>query len=194
MQFIAVALVVFLVSVWVLMRVSRKKTTATISIQKRTVLLDSQQREFKKRLVEACEQDFDICPRVHLADLVSIKFKADDKVSQSLQQKITTISVDFVLLEPVSGRVACVLQLDRDHETSEQYALLEKTCQQAKLALVHFSTDNALESAQIRKQVMSALEPTINLDDDNDSDGIKVYLEPATTKSDNEHKIVLETM
>ncbi|KGM06885.1 hypothetical protein LP43_1380 [Methylophaga thiooxydans] len=162
-----------------------------MKIQKRTVLLDSSQREFKKRLVDAVKGDFEVLPRVHLADLVSLKFKADDKASRLLQQKIAASSVDFVLLDALNGRIACVVQFDKEQDT-EQANLLTTTCQQANLALLQFSKDTALDSAQIKKKVLSALEPTIQFDDDSETDAVKVYLEPVANKTEHERKIVLE--
>ncbi|WP_237700439.1 DUF2726 domain-containing protein [Methylophaga thiooxydans] len=162
-----------------------------MKIQKRTVLLDSSQREFKKRLVDAVKGDFEVLPRVHLADLVSLKFKADDKASRLLQQKIAASSVDFVLLDALNGRIACVVQFDKEQDT-EQANLLTTTCQQANLALLHFSKETALDSAQLKKKVLSALEPTIQFDDDSETDAVKVYLEPVANKAEHERKIVLE--
>jgi len=193
MQLIAVTGILFLISAWMLIRFSRKKTTASMKIQKRTVLLDSSQREFKKRLVDAVKGDFEVIPRVHLADLVSLKFKADDKASRLLQQKIVASSVDFVLLDALNGRIACVVQFDKEQDT-EQANLLTTTCQRANLALLHFSKDTALDSAQLKKHIIAALEPTIQLDDDNNSDAIRVYLEPVTKKTDDERKVVLENL
>lgn len=191
MQLIGVTGILFLISAWMLIRFSRKKTTASMKIQKRTVLLDSSQREFKKRLVDAVKGDFEVIPRVHLADLVSLKFKADDKASRLLQQKIAASSVDFVLLDALNGRIACVVQFDKEQDT-EQANLLTTTCQQANLALLQFSKDTALDSAQIKKKVLSALEPTIQFDDDSETDAVKVYLEPIANKTEHERKIVLE--
>ncbi|EEF81061.1 hypothetical protein MDMS009_53 [Methylophaga thiooxydans DMS010] len=191
MQLIAVIAILFLISAWMLIRFSRKKTTASMKIQKRTVLLDSSQREFKKRLVDAVKGDFEVLPRVHLADLVSLKFKADDKASRLLQQKIAASSVDFVLLDALNGRIACVVQFDKEQDT-EQANLLTTTCQQANLALLHFSKETALDSAQLKKKVLSALEPTIQFDDDSETDAVKVYLEPVANKAEHERKIVLE--
>lgn len=194
MQFLAVALIVLLVSAWALIRLSRKKTISSLSIQKRPVLLNSQLREFNKQLVASVKDEFDVYPRVHLADLLVCKFKSEDKASQSVQQKLTAMSVDFVLVDQLSGKICCLVQLDQGEEKTAPSKLLESTCQQAKLPLLHFSKENTLDSVALRKQISSVLEPTINLENDGDSDDIKIYLEPVSKKTDKEHNIVLDTM
>lgn len=191
MHLIAVTGVIFLLSAWLLIRLLRKKTSSTVVVEKRVVLLDTQQREFKKRLVDALHGDFDVVPRVNLADLISLRFKAEDKNSAMLQQKIASISVDFVLLDALSGRIVCVVQLDKEKDI-EQTSLLTTTCQKAKLTLLHFSKDTALDSTQLKKKVLSAVEPTIQVDDKSESELVKVYLEPLTTKTDDESKIILD--
>lgn len=193
-QFVAIALIVLLISAWALIRLSRKKTTPSLSIQKRPVLLDSQLREFKKKLADSVTDEFHVYPRVRLTDLLICKFKSKDKASLSVEQQLTSMSIDFVLVDKLSGQISCLIQMDQDEEKTAPFKLLESTCQQAKLPLVHFSKENTLDSITLRKQIWSVLEPTINLEDDGDSDEIKIYLEPVSKKSENEHNVVLDTM
>lgn len=192
MQFIVIALLLCLLSIWGLIRLSRKQTKPDLGIEKRATLFDAQSRDFKKQLAVAVEQDFEIYPRLHLADLLILKYKPKDKASLSMQQKIASLSVDFVLVDKLSGRIACLVQLDQEQEETEHYKLLENCCQQAKLPLVHFAKQGSEDTVTIRKQIMSVLEPTIELGDIESND-IKVYLEPVTKQTDSEHAVMLET-
>ncbi len=192
MQFIVIALLLCLLSAWGLIRLSRKQTKPGFRIEKRATLFDAQLRDFKKQLVDALEEDYEIYTRLHLADLLMMKAKSKDKASHNMQQKLTSLRVDFVLVDKPSGRIACLVQLDKEQDKTESYKLLEYCCQQAKLPLVHFAKQVNEDPVTIRKQIMSVLEPMIELDDIEAGD-IKVYLEPVSKQSDNERAVVLET-
>ncbi|WP_438970720.1 DUF2726 domain-containing protein, partial [Methylophaga sp.] len=137
MQFMAAVLIVFLLAVWALVRLSRNKTESTVRIQKQDLLLDSSLRDFRKRLVDAFKDDFDIYPCVRLADLLKVSYRAGDKSSEAFQQKVLSLSVDFVLIDQLNGKVACLVQMDKELENTDQYRFLERSCQQANLPLVH---------------------------------------------------------
>lgn len=112
--------------------------------------LTANERAFFVELRSAIGERFHICPKMRLADLVSIRpgagyYKAFNPVAQK--------HIDFVLMEPQSMSVVLLLEVDdkthRRYTRRKRDQVVNRVCREAGLQIIHFKARWTYSSAII---------------------------------------------
>lgn len=177
MQWMALSAVAGLLVLWGLIRLLRKRRQPELKLIRRKTLLESKARAFKQQLEQAVGEDFEVFSRVRMEDLVRYPDETDAPTDSTWQQ-IQSTSIDFVLVDRLSGAISCVLMLGEDDRRKARQTFIMQICRQCQLPFLQFDVHNALSDEKIRQKIMALLEPTIVLDEPGTEDDIKVYLDP----------------
>jgi hypothetical protein len=190
MPWTGLALIVALLLLWVWLRIARKTKQPELQLSSRKNLLDKEARALKLKLAEALGEEFDIYPQVRLAELLVIN-AAGDKTSQQMRQQIEASSVDYVLCDKHSGQISCVVMLSRHDKVGSRQQFVRDVCERSELPFILIDAHNEIDGKDLRRRIVTMLEPTINLDETAETD-VKVYLEPGQSDAPPEQKVTHE--
>lgn len=101
-----------------------------------------------KTLMDQLSPELHLCPQVRLADIVDVE-SADRSAWRSAFNRIACKSVDFVVMDLLTGTPIMVIELDdRSHSRSdrrERDALVDRVLREASIPLVRFKPFGKLD-------------------------------------------------
>lgn len=151
------AVVVFLFAVWWLFR-----RVPSFPYAPATSLLTAGERAFARVLHEAVGEDFRICPKVRLADVIVVRSGISHKHRNRSFAQICGKHLDFVLCDPETFEVVAVIELDdRSHREAarrERDAFVDQAITAAGLPILHMPAQRSYSARKLRSQVLDLLE------------------------------------
>lgn len=182
MEWLVVSIIVVLGAIW--MWQSRAPKEPSVSFTVNNVVLDKYTRQCRQQLFSALGDHVDVFPKVSLAEIVDYEV-GDDKVSERYADELDAASVDLLVMDKQSGTIHCVVMLSRQGKPGSRQLLVREVCQQSKLPFLLLDVHNALSDSELSQKIKAMSEPTIVADQES-SDDIKVYLEPAKYRQNDE--------
>lgn len=174
MEWFVVSLIAVLGAIWWWRKRLQREPMVSFTVIK--PVLDKHIRQCRELVVTALGEEFDVFPKVSLAEIVDYEVE-EDRVSQRYADELDAASVDLLVMDKQSAELRCVVMLVRQSKPGSRQLLIRQVCQQAKLPFLLLDVHNPLSDKEIRHKIMAMSEPTIATDDGT-SDDVKVYLEP----------------
>lgn len=139
-----------------------KSVSKSLPYQLKEALLSPAERRFFAALQQASRDQFLVFSKVRMSDVIRTKKGMDAEERSGAWNKINQKHFDFVLCDPVSTRLAAVVELDdRSHRTNERAmksdSFKNEVLQQVGLPLIRFEARANYSADEVRKQLMDAL-------------------------------------
>ncbi len=120
--------------------------------------LSPEQASYFKMLLSAAGDTFAICPRVNLADIISV---AQDEADH-FKERLSGIQIDFLICDKDTLLPLAAVVLSRETEATndlrERDYFLDDVFDAAKLPLVRFFTGNPYSPGDLRESLLEAAE------------------------------------
>jgi len=124
-------------------------------------LLSPAEKHFHAALHVAVGQEYWICPKVRLADLIWVNPELDKSAHQSAWNRISQKHVDFVLCDPADFRVLAAVELDdSSHEQSGRRfrdTQVDLALEQAEIPILHVRCAANYSPESLAEQIRSLL-------------------------------------
>lgn len=154
---LAAGALVFLIVVWLLFRREPAFPYAPAS-----ALLTAGERAFAQVLHQAVGADFQICPKVRLADVIVVRPGISPKHRHVSFSRICGKHLDFVLCDPETFEILGIIELDdRSHGAAsrrERDAFVDEALGAAGLPILHMPAQRSYSARKLRTQVLELLE------------------------------------
>lgn len=116
---------------------------------------------FMRQLMAEFERDYMIVAKVRMADLLKVKKMRSRKVWWQAFTRISSKHIDFVLVDPGTGRILCCIELDDpSHNRTDRQgrdAFVNRAFAGANLPLLRIPTQRQYDMKAIRQQVQRQL-------------------------------------
>lgn len=148
-------------ALFVLWRSKAKKRGRKPRYQSRRFLFTKTEWAFAAPLQKAIGQRYLMMGKVRIADLLSVESHPQIERSEWMRHfaKISSKHVDFVLVWPDSGRVACCIELDDpSHERADRVArdiFVNAAFKEAGVPLLRIPTQKQYSAKKLREQIES---------------------------------------
>ncbi len=154
---LAAGALAFLVVVWLLFR-----GEPSFPYTRASALLTAGERAFARVLYQAVGADFQICPKVRLADVIVVRPGVSPKHRNASFARICSKHLDFVLCHPETFEIVAIIELDdRSHgapSRRERDAFLDRAITAAGLPILHMPAQRSYSARKLRAQVLDLLE------------------------------------
>jgi hypothetical protein len=144
-----------------LLLIIRRLRRARPPYQRRGPLFSPAESRFFKVLERAVGDTATIYAKVRLADLVSVREEVSGRRFWQAFNAIACKHVDYVLCDPKTHEVLCVIELDdRSHEREdrrERDGFVDGVMQSAGIPILHFPTQARYQTAEVRRRLDGAL-------------------------------------
>ena len=128
-------------------------------------LLSKQEEEFLDLLKSVVVGRYIIHIKVSIKSLLQLKKYISESAKAGYWKKIHTHCADFVLCEPDTLKVVCVINLEKREKSSKENQknekVLKRVFKEASLPLVHFKTNYKYDE----NEVLAALSSVVGIDD-----------------------------
>ena len=160
--FVLVVVVVTAVALW--RRVSRREggsldgsETAKLPYQRNSVLLSAAERSFLGVLEQALGEGYRVCPKVRVADAISVRRPFHRGEWQRAFNRISSKHFDFILCRSTDLKIACAVELDdsthQRNDRQERDMFLGDVCSVSSLPLLRFPAKGAYTVSDIRERL-----------------------------------------
>ncbi|MHA3774730.1 DUF2726 domain-containing protein [Verrucomicrobiota bacterium sgz303538] len=147
---------VFLIVVWLLFRGEPR-----FPYEPAKALLTAGERAFSKVLYEAVGNDFQICHKVRVADVIVVRQGVSNKHRMRCFGRISSKHLDFVLCDPDSFEILVILELDdrshREASRRERDAFIDEAITAAGLPILHVPAQRSYSARKLRTQILDLL-------------------------------------
>jgi len=150
---------VFLLVLALWLRSSGKNKLARMVYQKNVELFSEAEQRFFRTLQEAVANDYIIFSKIRIADIISPKRGSAGQETVEAFAVIAAQRFDFILLEPKSLMIVCVVMASEKVDSAKQEKL-QTICDAAGLPLACFNIRNAYAVRKIRDQISQLLQDT----------------------------------
>jgi very-short-patch-repair endonuclease len=154
---LAAGVFVLLVIVWLLFR-----REAPFPYEPARALLTNGERAFARILREAVGNDFQICHKVRLADVIVVRSGTSAKHRMRCFNRICGKHLDFVLCHPETFEVLGIVELDdrshREASRRERDAFIDEALTAAGLPILHMPAQRSYSARKLRSQILELLE------------------------------------
>jgi hypothetical protein len=142
---------------WV--RNSSNNKLARMVYQKKVNLFSEDEQRFYRTLQEAVGNEYIIFSRIRISDIISPKRGGATQDTLDEFNVIAAQSFDFILLEPNSFTIVCVI-MAQDKTDAGKQDKLQTLCDAAGLPLACFNVNSAYAARKIRERVLQLLQDT----------------------------------
>ena len=160
--FVLVVIVVTAVALW--RRVSRREggsldrpAAVELPYERNSVLLSAAERSFLGVLEQALGEGYRVCPKVRVADAISVRGSLPHGEWQRAFNRISSKHFDFILCRSTDLEIACAVELDDStHQRSkrqERDMFLGEVCSVSSLPLLRFPAKGAYTVSAIRERL-----------------------------------------
>jgi hypothetical protein len=146
------------------------------------VLFNVAQIAFLAVLERAVGRDYRVYGRVRVADIVAPRRRLDRRTRRRAWDRLDGRRFDFLVCRADTGAIACAVNLAPRSRLRRGVArdALDRICAAAGLPLVRFRESETYATAQIREQVMAAIQAAAKAS----VDAVSVLAEPADDLDD----------
>ena len=160
--FVLVVVVVTAVALW--RRVSRRQggsldglAAVELPYERNSVLLSAAERSFLGVLEQALGEGYRVCPKVRVADAISVRRPLPRGEWQRAFNRISSKHFDFILCRSTDLEIACAVELDdsthQRHDRQDRDMFLGEVCSVSSLPLVRFPAKGAYTVSDIRERL-----------------------------------------
>ena len=165
--FVLVVVVVTAVALW--RRGSRRESgsldgseTVKLPYQRNSVLLSAAERSFLGVLEQALGEGYRVCPKVRVADAISVRRPLPRGEWQRAFNRISSKHFDFILCRSTDLKIACAVELDdsthQRNDRQERDMFLGDVCSVSSLPLLRFAAKGAYTVSDIRERLAAYTE------------------------------------
>lgn len=150
-----------LVVVLTLLSLLRKTRHRATVYGRQQYLFTKTEWPFMRQLMAEFERDYMVVAKVRMADLLKVKKMKSRKVWWQAFTRISSKHIDFVLVDPGTGRILCCIELDDpSHNRADRQgrdAFVNRAFAGASLPLLRIPTQRKYDMKAIRQQVQRQL-------------------------------------
>ena len=165
--FVLVVIVVTAVALW--RRVSRREggsldrsAAVELPYERNLVLLSAAERSFLGVLEQALGEGYRVCPKVRVADAISVRRPLPRGEWQRAFNRISSKHFDFILCRSTDLEIACAVELDdsthQRKDRQERDMFLGEVCSVSSLPLLRFPAKGAYTVSDIRERLAAYTE------------------------------------
>ena len=130
--------------------------------ERNSVLLSAAERSFLGVLEQALGEGYRICPKVRVADAISIRRPLPRGEWQRAFNRISSKHFDFILCRSTDLEIACAVELDdsthQRNDRQERDMFLGEVCSVSSLPLLRFPAKGAYTVSDIRERLAAYTE------------------------------------
>ena len=160
--FFLVVIVVTAVGIW--RRVFRreggsldKRAAVELPYERNSILLSAAERSFLGVLEQALGEGYRVCPKVRVADAISVRRPLPRGEWQRAFNRISSKHFDFILCRSPDLEIACAVELDdsthQRNDRQERDMFLGEVCSVSSLPLLRFPAKEAYTVSDIRERL-----------------------------------------
>ena len=164
--FVLAVMVVTAVALW--RRVSRREggslgrpaaveLPVELPYERNSVLLSAAERSFLGVLEQALGEGYRVCPKVRVADAISVRKPLPRGEWQRAFNRISSKHFDFILCRSTDLEIACAVELDdsthQRNDRQERDMFLGEVCSASSLPLLRFPAKGAYTVSDIRERL-----------------------------------------
>lgn len=160
--FILVVIVVTAAALW--RRVFRREEASldgpaavVLPYERESVLLSAAERSFLGVLEQALGEGYRVCPKVRVADAISVRRRLPRGERQRAFNRISSKHFDFILCRSTDLKIVCAVELDdsthQRKDRQERDMFLEEVCSVSSLPLLRFPAKAAYTVSDIRERL-----------------------------------------
>ena len=161
---IFVLVVTVVTAVALLRRVSRRqdgsldwRAAVELPYERNSVLLSAAERSFLGVLEQALGEGYRVCPKVRVADAISVRRPLPRGEWQRAFNRISSKHFDFILCRSTDLEIACAVELDdsthQRHARQDRDMFLGEVCSVSSLPLLRFPAKVAYTVSDIRERL-----------------------------------------
>ena len=136
--------------------------TVRLPYQRNSVLLSAAESSFLGVLEQALGEGYRVCPKVRVADTISVRSPLPRGEWQRAFNRISSKHFDFILCLSTDLEIACAVELDdsthQRNDRRERDMLLGDVCSVSSLPLLRFPTKGAYTVSDIRERLATYTE------------------------------------
>ena len=130
--------------------------------ERNSVLLSAAERSFLGVLEQALGEGYRVCPKVRVADAISVRRPLPRGEWQRAFNRISSKHFDFILCRSTDLEIACVVELDdsthQRHDRQDRDMFLGEVCSVSSLPLLRFPAKEAYTVSDIRERLAACTE------------------------------------
>ena len=160
--FVLTVIIVTVVALW--RRMSRREdrsptrpAAAELPYERNPFLLSAAERSFLGVLEQALGERYRVCPKVRVADAISVRRRLPRGERQRAFNRISSKHFDFVLCRSANLEIACAVELDdsthQRNDRQKRDMFLEEVCSVSSLPLLRFPAKAAYTVSDIRERL-----------------------------------------
>ncbi len=154
---LAAGLLVLVIVLWLLFR-----GEPPFPYEPAGALLTAGEQAFAKVLYDAVGDDFRICHKVRLADVIVVRSNVSEKHRWRCFSRICGKHLDFVLCDPDTFEILGAVELDdRSHRATarrERDAFIDAALTAAGIPILHVLAQRSYSAKLLREQILDTLE------------------------------------
>lgn len=131
------------------------------SYKSQVFLFTKTEWRFMRALMAEFERDYLVMSKVRIADLLKVRYVKSRKAWWRAFTRISSKHIDFVLVDPGSGKILCGIELDDpSHNRADRQrrdVFVDGAFAGAKLPLLRVPTKDVYDMAALREEVRVAL-------------------------------------
>ena len=137
-------------------------TSVEFPYERTSVLLSAAERSFLGVLEQALGEGYRVCPKVRVADAISVRNSLPRGEWQRAFNRISSKHFDFVVCRSMDLEIACAVELDdsthRRSDRRERDMFLGTVCSSSSLPLLRFPAKEAYSVSDIRERLAACME------------------------------------
>ena len=130
--------------------------------ERNSVLLSAAERSFLGVLEQALGEGYRVCPKVRVADAISVRRPLPRGEWQRAFNRISSKHFDFILCRSTDLEIACAVELDdsthQRHDRQDRDMFLGEVCSVSSLPLLRFPAKEAYTVSDIRERLAAYTE------------------------------------
>ncbi len=159
--FLILILLGILIALGVIIYFTSKKKWRRVYKQKGTSLLNDGEKRFFDVLAQAVTPQMYICPKVRIADLVTMAIDKSDKDYWPMLNKITQKHVDFVICDRATFNPLLIVELDggshNEKNRSLRDELVDNVFGDVNIPMLHVHITRDYQISEISRQISEAI-------------------------------------
>ena len=136
---------------------SRSIECGRLPYERNSVLLSAAERSFLGVLEQALGEGYRVCPKVRVADAISVRRPLPRGEWQRAFNRISSKHFDFILCRSTDLEIACAVELDdsthQRHDRQDRDMFLGEVCSVSSLPLLRFPAKEAYTVSDIRERL-----------------------------------------
>ena len=128
--------------------------------ERNSVLLSAAERSFLGVLEQALGEGYRVCPKVRVADAISVRRPLPRGEWQRAFNRISSKHFDFILCRSTDLEIACAVELDdsthQRHDRQDRDMFLGEVCSVSSLPLLRFPAKEAYTVSDIRERLAAS--------------------------------------